>query len=120
MTNTEKRLQEKVTRNLLDTIVLQLLNDKQMHGYEMITKIKKTYGINFGPSTIYPILSKLEQQKLIRGAWNTDSKRPIKNYVITSDGKSFLCSQTRFLTQLCSKFERVTSYEPLKMDLLEA
>jgi hypothetical protein len=35
-----------------------------MHGYQIITKIRKTFGVYFGPSTIYPLLGALEKKWL--------------------------------------------------------
>ena len=53
----KKEITTQLTKNLLDMIILEFLNKKAMHGYEIITSIRKDYGINFGPSTIYPLLS---------------------------------------------------------------
>jgi DNA-binding PadR family transcriptional regulator len=52
MNNT--KVQVKLTKGLLDLIVLQFLNAESMHGYQIITKIRKTFGVYFGPSTVYP------------------------------------------------------------------
>ena len=56
MVNAQKEVQVKLMKGLLDLIVLQFLSSQPMHGYQIITKIRKSFGVYFGPSTIYPLL----------------------------------------------------------------
>ena len=62
MDNLQKDVQTKLAKGLLDLIVLQFLSSQPMHGYQIITKIRKNFGIYFGPSTIYPLLATLEKK----------------------------------------------------------
>ena len=55
MGNIQKEVQVKLAKGLLDLIILQFLNSQPMHGYQVITKIRKSFGVYFGPSTIYPL-----------------------------------------------------------------
>ncbi len=77
--NSQKEVAAKLMKGLLDLIILQLLNNKPMHGYEVITKIRKNFGVYFGPSTIYPLLGTLEKKGFIDSNWNTDFERPEKS-----------------------------------------
>jgi DNA-binding PadR family transcriptional regulator len=52
-TNSQKGVSTKLMKGLLDMIILQFLNGEPMHGYQIITKIRKNFGVYFGPSTIY-------------------------------------------------------------------
>jgi DNA-binding PadR family transcriptional regulator len=52
--NYQKETQTKLTKGLLDMIILQYLDKESMHGYQLITKIRKGFGVYFGPSTVYP------------------------------------------------------------------
>jgi PadR family transcriptional regulator, regulatory protein PadR len=85
--NVRQEIQLENTKHLLDAIVLQLLSKRAMCGYEVIMAIKKTYGIYFGASTIYPMLSSLERQKLVEGKWDPNYKRPKKSYTLTPEGQ---------------------------------
>jgi hypothetical protein len=51
----QKEIQTKLTKGLLDMIILQFLDQEPMHCYQLITKIRKNFGVYFGPSTIYPL-----------------------------------------------------------------
>ena len=59
--NYQKEVQTKLTKGLLDMIILQHLDQQSMHGYRLITKIRKNFGVYFVPSSIYPLLGLLEK-----------------------------------------------------------
>ena len=86
----QKNIQTKLAKGLLDLIVLQLLEKRPMHGYELIVTIRKSFGVYFGASTVYPLLSSLEKKKCVQSEWTTDSERPRKVYKLTKEGKATL------------------------------
>ena len=90
MINIQKEVQVKLTKGLLDMIVLQFLNDQPMHGYQIITKIRKSFGVYFGPSTVYPLLNSLEKKGYVSSNWNMENERPRKVYTLTSEGQNLL------------------------------
>jgi PadR family transcriptional regulator PadR len=88
--SSQKEASTKLMKGLLDLIILQFLSTKPMHGYEVITKIRKNFGVYFGPSTIYPLLGTLEKKGYIDSNWNMNFERPRKVYSLTTDGKNML------------------------------
>jgi PadR family transcriptional regulator, regulatory protein PadR len=88
--NYQKEVQTKLTKGLLDMIILQFLAQQPMHGYQVIIKIRKDFGICFGPSTVYPELGALEKKRYVKSVWNMDSKRPRKVYALTKEGENVL------------------------------
>ena len=62
MINNQKQIQTKLTKGLLDMIILQYLEKESMHGYQVISKIRKGFGVYFGTITIYPLLVTLEKK----------------------------------------------------------
>ena len=64
--NYQKEIQTKLTKGLLDMIILQFLDQEPMHGYQVITKIRKSFGVYFGPSTVYPLLNTLEKKGYVK------------------------------------------------------
>ena len=66
MMNNTKEVQAKLMKGLLDLIILQFLNGQPMHGYQIITRIRKAFGVYFGPSTIYPLLVTLEKKRFVK------------------------------------------------------
>jgi DNA-binding PadR family transcriptional regulator len=90
MTNTQKEVQVKLAKGLLDVIILQFLNSQPMHGYQIISQIRKSYGVYFGPSTIYPLLGTMEKKGYVTSEWNMENDRPRKVYRLTNHGQGVL------------------------------
>jgi DNA-binding PadR family transcriptional regulator len=101
MKNYQKETQTKLTKGLLDMIILQYLQEEPMHGYQLITKIRKAFGVYFGPSTIYPLLGALEKKGYVTSTWNMDADRPRKVYKISNDGKYVLIFTENSLNAIC-------------------
>jgi len=103
MVNNSKEVQVKLMKGLLDLIVLQLLSSQPMHGYQVITRIRKTFGVYFGPSTIYPLLNVLEKKGYVKSEWNMDNERPRKVYKLTNEGQNLLNFTEDSLNFICRK-----------------
>lgn len=103
MANPQKEAQVKLMKGLLDLIILQFLSTEPMHGYQVITKIRKTFGVYFGPSTIYPLLTALEKKGYVHSEWSMTSERPRKVYKLTAEGQSMLNFTENSLNLICQK-----------------
>src|SRR3972149_11526951 len=101
--NAQKEVQTKLMKGLLDLIVLQFLNSQPMHGYQVITKIRKCFGVYFGPSTIYPSLCNLEKKGYVSSVWNMDTERPRKVYQLKNDGENLLNFTEDSLNFICRR-----------------
>ncbi|MCW4003741.1 MAG: PadR family transcriptional regulator [Candidatus Bathyarchaeota archaeon] len=102
-----KDTQTKIAKGLLDMIILQYLQKESMYGYQLITNIRKGFGIYFGPSTIYPLLGQLEKQGYVQSAWNMESERPRKIYKLTELGKCLLSLTEESLIVICQKINPI-------------
>jgi DNA-binding PadR family transcriptional regulator len=109
--NSKKEVPAKLMKGLLDLIILQFLNTQPMHGYQIITKIRKNFGVYFGPSTIYPLLGTLEKKGFVNSEWNMNSERPRKIYSLTSNGQSMLNFTEESLNLICRKIAFQTNTE---------
>jgi PadR family transcriptional regulator PadR len=101
--SSQKEVSTKLMKGLLDLIILQFLSTEPMHGYQVITKIRKNFGVYFGPSTIYPLLGTLEKKGYVGSEWNMNYERPRKVYRLTSEGQSMLNFTEESLTLICKK-----------------
>ena len=106
--NSQKEVSTKLMKGLLDLIILQFLNTEPMHGYQVITKIRKNFGVYFGPSTIYPLLGTLEKKGYVDSKWNMNFERPRKVYSLTNDGQSMLNFTEESLNLICRKITAIT------------
>lgn len=80
------------TKGLLPIYVLYILSLGSTNGNDISHKIGERTKGYWVPSTggIYPILKKMEKQKLIEGRWDNSKKRMQKIYTITILGESEL------------------------------
>jgi PadR family transcriptional regulator PadR len=100
---TIRKAELKLVRGLLDLVVLGLLKEKSIHGYGIITSIRQNFGVYFGPSTIYPLLTELEKAGNIKSEWDLTHDRPRKVYSLTAEGHSLLTGAEESLYQICTR-----------------
>jgi len=77
--SSQKEVSTKLMKGLLDVIIMEFLKTEPMHGYQIITKIRKNFGVYFGASTIYPLLNTLEKKGYVNSEWNMNFERPEKS-----------------------------------------
>ena len=111
----QKEVSTKLTKGLLDMIILQFLNNEPMHGYQIISKIRKSFGIYFGPSTIYPLLGTLEKKGYIDSHWNMNFDRPRKVYSLNATGQGILNFTEESLNMICRKLVNTPQEENHQM-----
>ncbi len=116
--SSQKEISTKLMKGLLDMIILQFLNNEPMHGYQVIIKIRKNFGVYFGPSTIYPLLGTLEQKGFVESKWNMKCERPRKIYSLTSEGQSMLNYTEESLNLICRKITIVNPEIEPEMGLI--
>ena len=102
-----REVQIKLMRGLLDLVILQFLNVNPMHGYSIITSIRRNFGVYFGPSTIYPLLGTLEEKGYIKSQWNLNNDRPRKVYSLTPEGSNLLNGTEESLNHICRRLTSI-------------
>jgi len=102
-----REVQIKLMRGLLDIVILQFLNVEPMHGYSIITSIRRNFGVYFGPSTIYPLLGVLEEKGYIKSKWNLNNDRPRKVYSLTPEGSNLLNGTEESLNHICRRLNSI-------------
>ncbi len=94
-------------------IVLKALNERPMHGYEVIKEISEMFGGVYAPSAgmVYPTLQWLEDESLVNSSQEEGGKRV---YRINDAGKKFLANGQQTLKRLLA-FQKKMPEEKLKM-----
>jgi len=113
-----REVQMKLMRGLLDLVVLQFLRAHPMHGYQIIASLRKNFGVYFGPSTIYPLLSVMEENGYIKSHWDLENDRPRKVYSITDQGADLLNCTEDSLTHIYRKLAIGTGKIPFNRNNL--
>lgn len=77
-------------------LLLKLLEEKDMYGYEMIDALRKKSSNVFElkAGTLYPLLHGMEEKGLLTSYEQEYAGKTRKYYSITKDGKSFLERKT--------------------------
>ncbi len=79
-------------KGLLELVILKLLTEKDHYGYSLIQQVNKKSNdsLELKEGTLYPIMYRLEDQKLIENYWKTAEEgrgKPRKYYRVTELGK---------------------------------
>jgi DNA-binding PadR family transcriptional regulator len=87
-------LSQELARGTVMPIVLSLLHEQPMYGYELVKTVNdRTNGIlQWKEGTLYPLLHKMQAQRLIKAEWQTseDTGKDRKYYFITPKGEKLL------------------------------
>jgi len=83
-------------RGINEMLVLAVLRDGGKHGYEVALELERSSGGRFvlQHGTLYPILHRLERDRLIRGGWEEAGGRRRKVYELTDAGARKLDEDT--------------------------
>lgn len=82
-----------LVRSSTDLVVLALLRDRPMYGYEILTTLADRGNGEFQlkQGTLYPLLYRLEREGWVRARWETPAKgKRHKVYVLTAEGRRVL------------------------------
>jgi PadR family transcriptional regulator PadR len=71
-----------------ELLILRLLDERPMHGYDLVQAIRDASGarLDFGEGCIYPVLHRLEEQKLLLGKRLVVNGRTRIVYYLTKQG----------------------------------
>jgi PadR family transcriptional regulator PadR len=91
MTKTHFEVQN-LTKSCNESLILAILAGGAKHGYQLALELEESsdgfFRLNHG--TLYPILHKLENDGLIRGAWSDEGpRRKRKKYSLTAKGRRY-------------------------------
>jgi DNA-binding PadR family transcriptional regulator len=90
----------------LKYVILQLLDEKPRHGYEIIKELEEKFGGAYSPSpgTVYPTLSMLEDMGYATARQEEGGK---KIYEITDAGKAYLAENRSTVDDI---FQRIADF----------
>lgn len=79
--------QSQVKKGTLSFIVLLVLKENEMYGYELLEKIKSSTNIEIAEGTLYPLMNRLKTDNLLESKWvEQETGIPRKYYSLTKNG----------------------------------
>lgn len=91
-----RKVERELVRGAGPVAVLQLLNRREMYGYELAEALsRRTDGVlAMGQSTLYPLLYNLEAKRLVESRWvEAPSGRRRRYYRLTERGAELLAAR---------------------------
>ena len=93
---TTRLIERDLKRSSAPLLVLALLEEESLHGYEIGRRIEARSGgtIAFNAASLYPLLYRLEKRGWIRGQWHERTgERRRRFYRITAEGRRVLAGE---------------------------
>ena len=88
-------------KGLLDLCVLYALADEERYGYDLVKRLVDLPGMGVTEGTLYPLLSRLRLQGLVRTRLEESSEGPArKYYALTSEGRRILELMEEYMDKL--------------------
>jgi PadR family transcriptional regulator, regulatory protein PadR len=80
-------------KGTLPLLVLSVIADEELYGYEIAQRIRERSGALFAPSegSLYPTLHRLERTGALQARWRTSERGPRRRYyTLTHAGEALL------------------------------
>jgi transcriptional regulator len=94
----------------VELLILSLLEGRARHGYEIGKLIESRSGgsIQFNVSSLYPVLSRLEERGLLLGRWvEKPGERRRRFYELTAEGRKVLGGKLETWREWTAAVDRV-------------
>lgn len=101
-----------LVRGTTAPIVLRLLGERPMYGYEIVKLVReRTEGaFEWKEGTLYPCLHKLEADRLLRAAWRkAPSGKKRKYYRLTRKGRAELAKRVEAWNEFANSVDALLS-----------
>lgn len=94
------------------TLVLSVLETKDLYGYKIIREleIRSENAFEMSEGTLYPILHALEKEKLLESYWQEFDGRKRKYYHITEKGKKELHTKSAEWKSFSASVNKVLNF----------
>ncbi|RXK17483.1 PadR family transcriptional regulator [Macrococcus sp. DPC7161] len=78
-------MRTQLLKGLLDAVVLSIIKQKEVYGYELSQKLLETGLGNISEGTIYPVLLRLQKKNLITSEMRESDVGPKRKYYFITD-----------------------------------
>lgn len=97
-----------VKKGTLTFIILNVLKGNEYYGYELIEQIRKHADIEIAEGTLYPLMNRLKDEKLVDSKWvEQETGIPRKYYCLTPAGISTLDKMNDYWGNLVSAINKI-------------
>ncbi len=100
-------------KGLLEYCVLTVLSRGESYGYEIVQTLKDIEELAVSESTVYPILSRLREEKFLKVRdVPSDAGPPRRHFALTAMGKVRLAEMNEYTSLLNAALARLKNAKP--------
>lgn len=105
----QKKQGKEYIQGVPELLVLRLLKDREMYGYEIVQaiRLRSQETIQFGEGVIYPLLHSLQKQRLVAIRRAKVQGRPRVYYRLTRSGQKKLASKVSDWTRITNAIHAI-------------
>lgn len=110
----DRGIDRELKRGTVEMILLRLLSERPMYGYELVSELRKRGGGHFSlkEGTLYPVLYRLEDAGWVQTRWETVERGvPRKYYQLTRTGSDQLSTLIREWREFAATVNRLLRQE---------
>ena len=108
MATDRETITAELRRATLPYCILAVLDRTPTYGYDLVRELAEEVGLEASEGTVYPLLSKLQKQRLISARWQpSDAGPPRKYYSLTDRGDAVLRAFTAAWSDTVSSTDAV-------------
>jgi len=67
-------------KGVLELAVLNAIRDERLYGYEIVKRLRRVRGLVISEGTIYPIMSRLQRERLVESSLEPSPEGPARKY----------------------------------------
>lgn len=97
-----------VKKGTLAFIVLKVLKGNEYYGYELIEQVRKYTDVEIAEGTLYPLLNRLKNDKLVSAKWvEQKTGIPRKYYTLTKMGEKTLLNMSEYWNRITNSIKKI-------------
>lgn len=97
-----------VRKGVLELCVLNALRDRSRYGYDIVRSLAPVAGLVVSEGTVYPILTRLRREGMLRSSIEPSSEGPPrKYYALTPAGRTRMKAMNRYWQGLIEGIDRL-------------
>jgi PadR family transcriptional regulator PadR len=83
-------------KGVLELLVMSALQEQEFYGYELVSHVAQQASISVSDGTLYAILTRLDDEGLVKTRWETAARGPARKYYsLTKRGEQVLGGMRR-------------------------
>ncbi len=99
-------------KGILELCILNDIRSRRMYGYDIVRRLRRVEGLIINEGVIYPILSRLRQQGLVKTTIGESPEGPPRKYYeLTNKGREILAQMNAYWQPIREQIDSIEKGE---------